>query len=202
MGGELWGSAKTSVSRDHISSYLEQSRYEPTIGEIMNKHTVVVLLSAVYVAAGASFAQDTKPRFSITIGTPNSAVEAGSDVRLDITLTNLLERDILVGKVPRQGQAEITFAIDVRDSEGKEPVETEYGSKVHGKSKGPFGLDVTVWTTRLKPGEKLQDYSILSHVYDLSVPGTYTISAHRIDVESKTVVKSNVVTVDVTKQAH
>jgi hypothetical protein len=168
----------------------------------MTNHTVVVFLSAMFVTAEASLAQDKKPEFSVTISTPNSTVESGSDIRLDITLTNVLERDILVGKVPRRGQAEITFVIDVRDSEGKEPVETEYGIKVHGKSKGPFGLNARVWSIRLKPGGTLKDYSLLNHIYDLSQPGTYTVKAHRIDAESNTVVESNVVTVDVTKQAH
>jgi hypothetical protein len=141
-------------------------------------------------AVTASFGQTSHAPLSLSISAPASTVKAGSDVRVDITATNISDHDLDFGTEVGKAQAEKDFDIDVRDSAGKEPTETEYGLLLHGKSKGPFGRGGSFKTMRLKPGQNYQDYSILNRVYDLT-PGTYTIQASRRDSENKAGVKSN-----------
>ena len=56
----------------------------------------------------------------------------------------------------------------------------------------------SAWNAHVKPGATFEDHVDLTSIYDLSQPGKYTVQVQRTDAVSKTLVKSNTVTVTVT----
>ena len=97
------------------------------------------------------------------------------------------------------------FRVDVRDSQGAVPPETELGqaSGNRGDTR-PQWLDTSatgredVRGGSYKPGEQSTEVVAVNDLYDLSKPGQYTIQVRRWDDETKTWVKSNTITVTVT----
>jgi hypothetical protein len=176
----------------------------------------LVLLGAVCL----SVAQDQTPSFSLTIGTPKSALPVGSEVRLDVTVTNISDHDVAL---TWSSPPELIYAFDIRDSKGRSPAETERLRWVRGKvaktasgktveldSSGKasgrdkvgepvFGVPgVAIQGSVYKPGQGHSESIILNRTYDLSQPGNYTIQLSKKDSATKTVVKSNAITVTIT----
>ncbi len=94
------------------------------------------------------------------------------------------------------------YQIDVRDEAGNLRPETEEvrrlkDEQVKDSQNGvPFTGSIVFGT--LKPGESKIERVDISRVYDMNTPGKYTIEVYQTDPESKTVVRSNVITVTVT----
>jgi hypothetical protein len=160
---------------------------------------------ALFVFLGsvtAGFSQSSGPKFSYSLSLPQTVVKAGSTVRLNITVKNVSGGAIKYFKTV--GTAETGYNIVVTDGEGKSPMETSYGRKLHGKE--PFLDHHSEMLVSLNPGETVQEFVYLNNIYDLSQPGKYTVQvknttyASDADVKSgiKTDVKSNTVTLTVT----
>ena len=95
-------------------------------------------------------------------------------------------------------RGEFDFTIDVRDSAGHVPPDTEYYRAVTGKqdSSRPMLVITRNGGPRLvKPHGALADSIQLDKLYDLSKPDKYTIQLERIDDATKAIVKSNKITV-------
>jgi hypothetical protein len=72
--------------------------------------------------------------FSIAISTQSDLMKAGSEILVEITLTNTSNHEIRVGKAPGNlPQAESEYSIEVRDSKGRVAPDTDYGRKVRQK---------------------------------------------------------------------
>jgi hypothetical protein len=157
----------------------------------MNILRKAALLIAVLGLAGfdAAQAQDVAPApFSITISSPHIVVKAGSDVYVDIRMTNTSTADVYyaVGAGP-------VFQIEVHDTQGKRAPEGPLGFRAHR----PRAISRLIART-LKPGETYEVKGSLNSLYDLSNPGTYVIQAQRMDPQSKVLVNSNTISVTVT----
>ncbi|MFI5096928.1 MAG: hypothetical protein ACHQT6_03040 [Candidatus Acidiferrales bacterium] len=165
------------------------------------------LFAVLLMLASASVGrcQTPAPKYSLTVSLRESTVKAGGFVMLEITIKNITDKDIMVGKIV--GSAESGYEIAVTDSEGKPAAETSYGCKIHGKE--PRGIMTDQYSemlVRLKPGETTDGFIYLSRVYDFTRPGKYTVqlsdtvyeSDADVKADRKTVIKSNSVTLTVT----
>jgi hypothetical protein len=182
-------------------------------------HTIAPVL-VLFGAVSLSFAQDQKPSFSLIISTPKSTVPVGSEVRLDITVTNISDHDVAL---TWSSPSELIYGFDIRDSKGRSPAETERLRWVRGKvaktasgktveldssgkpkERGEIGEPLfgvpgaAIQGSVYKPGHGHSESIVLNRMYDLSQPGDYTIQLSKKDSATKTVVKSNIVTVTIT----
>ena len=154
-----------------------------------------------------SAAEDKAP-VTVSIQCPQSEVRSGSEVKLLITVTNASEQNITLYKLPGDdGQAEAANKIEVRDSSGNLLPRID-GQKV--MIGGTQRMMPKRWISRkgviLKSGESLEDFTILSSIFDLSKPGKYTITVQNErrsdgpEHELKLIyVKSNIITITVTE---
>jgi len=164
----------------------------------MNVRQSCLLFFAMCASHGAVPAQVTKLQpFSITISTPAEVVKPGSEVRLDISLKNLLDKTILLPKNVGQEETDADYVIEVRDSTGRSATETQRGQMIRGKgTKRYFG---SIRWVGAKPGETLKESVALNKDFDLNKPGKYVIQIQRYvpDDLGGGGVKSNVISVSV-----
>jgi hypothetical protein len=170
---------------------------------------VLAAIAAVFGVAANTGAAENKEPVSVSIQCPQSEVKSGAEVKLFITVTNTSDQDVHVFKAPgADGHAEDENKIEVRDETGnllpRADVEiAEIGGRQH---KIPKRIKISRAGVLLKPGENLTDFSILSDLFDLSKPGTYTVTAQnerRSEDESPDLnfiyAKSNTITITVTE---
>jgi hypothetical protein len=175
------------------------------------------LLLAV-VLAGTFFAcaaQETAPTFTILITTKPGTFKSGSELRVNVLLTNISDHPIEL-YVDKRGAAELEgYLIEVRDIQGRLQRTSRYywslgrrgGSRLRvpkgsehdysdgeeeGLAPGSFGY------VNPYPGKTNDAWFDVSKVYGPLPPGKYTIQVQRTDEESKVVVKSNMITVNIT----
>ncbi len=132
--------------------------------------------------AGASFA--------ITISAPEDEVQVGSDARVVITLKNVSDRQVLVGRHTGTDNPEFTYRIEVRNAEGRAVEETAYG-----RSARPGGAANTV--DYIQPGGIAVQTAHVAKLVNLRRPGRYTVQVSRRDPKGDVVVKSNEITLSV-----
>lgn len=125
---------------------------------------------------------------SLTLTVETNPVKAGSRVKVTVAVKNETQEPIVIAG----GTPEEIYKVDVRDSMGKPVPERE---RLH--------ILVSLHEVKLAPGESHQDEILLSHMYDLSKPGTYVVVVgrnSRYEPESGTEnVRSNVLVINVTK---
>jgi hypothetical protein len=162
-------------------------------------------------------AQSTKPAISITINSSPTVVKTGTEVKVEITLTNVSNHQITLAKDNAQNHGESFNRIEVRDQKGNLAPDTRYARFLKGKvsdddkrqdknkAVGDHGVELvndlpldSAAPHVLKPGETLKDEIVVTKLFDLSTPGKYTIQVDRHDDEGKTTVKANAITVTVT----
>lgn len=160
-----------------------------------------VLACLILAAAGEPLQFATasgQTPFALKLVASNETVKAGSEARIEITFTNTSDRDIHLSRPPGDvPAAELSYSFEVRDEKGELVPETRYGQlfeEHHGRIRGS-------WISRtLKPGESIKETSLINQLYDMSLPGKYTIQvSHDMPEGSgKGKVKSNTVTIVVT----
>jgi hypothetical protein len=132
----------------------------------------------VLLGMAPCFAQ--KPSVMLDIQVPESEFTVGTAIRLDVAVRNSMTEDLHVWKVSPDnvGLAEAYIDVEIRDSEGKSLPRADGQTVVMNGKKYVFPKS---WMTRkgayVKPNQELRDYILLSKVFDLSKPGTYTVSA-------------------------
>jgi len=150
-------------------------------------------------AAGQSTApvQERKPSFIMTISLKEKTVRPGSQVFVNVDLTNTSDREAQI-YITRSGKTPYTF--QVLDGTGKAAPLTRQGRAIlNGQSvvkdeKGNLRMMVgTGGAVPVAPGGTLHDMVIVTE-YDLSQPGEYTIRLQRTDPATKLIVTSNTVT--------
>ena len=154
-------------------------------------------LLSLAIAVIPCSAQTGEVPFSIAISAQSDLMKVGSEILVEITLTNTSNHEIRVGKAPgNQPLAESEYSIDVRDSKGHPAPDTEYGGKVRQRK---------IWFYRsresvaLQPGESLKDGAVITKLYDLSRVDRYTVQISRPIPEQwgKGTVKSNTINITV-----
>ncbi len=119
----------------------------------------------------ASSTQSSTPPFALTLQAAENPVKAGSEVTVDITLSNSSNRAMHISL----GLSELDYAFELRDSQNRIPPETELARNSKGR---PYFSNDHVFY--LQPGETLPKAPlVVSKFYDLSRPGKYTIQASR-----------------------
>jgi hypothetical protein len=120
--------------------------------------------------------QDEQQPFYITIATPHDRVQTGEEIYLQVKLTNTSPAEITFVEPPGgPPSAEFQYQIEVRDTSGQPPPDTEYGRQ-HRRS-AHFLRSQVSWT--LQPGESMSDATVLTKLFDLSRPDTYEVRASR-----------------------
>jgi len=143
-------------------------------------------------------ARAAQQSFTISISTAQSSFKATREIRLQVIITNTSQQEIAVGNAGGEAAELSGYEIIVFDDKGNAPPETRYHKGVRREDPNiPVGTGSLVKVS-LGPGQSLKDATILNRLYDLSKPGNYTIQVQRTDPETKTVVKSNIITLTIT----
>lgn len=125
--------------------------------------------------------------FSLDIDANPDVIKLGSRFGIVVHATNTAQHDIDLDN------STTSDSIEILDSNGVAPPLTDAGrllKKLSGK-KGDHSI-------HLKPGEeKGMGAILLSDLYNMTQPGRYTVQIFRTDEETKTLVKSNVITITV-----
>jgi hypothetical protein len=152
----------------------------------------VAALMAAPVLIGAT--DNSSHPFTITINAHQENVRPGEEIRVHIVLTNVSDQPLVVLMSPNPAEAELHYTVFVHDQSGKNASETDYGRRI--RLRQLIGSDAA---TVLKPGEKLEELTVLTKVFDLSAPGEYEVQLSRpVSEDSKDgIVKSNKITVAV-----
>lgn len=125
--------------------------------------------------------------FTLEIDTSQDVVKSGSPINFGIYATNVTDHDLDLDNDPN------LYSIEVRDQSQIEPPVTEAGKELqreHGKGSRNH--------VHLKPGEVVGLGAMsISDLYDFKQPGEYSIQIARMDEKTKTLVKSNTMTITV-----
>ncbi|MGA2148618.1 MAG: hypothetical protein ABSH49_27055 [Bryobacteraceae bacterium] len=168
-------------------------------------------LALVSMYVGFATAQATtsalgqQPTFAMSIRLKESTARAGSEIIVDIDLTNKSSKEIRF-YLPANGPFLYTFK--VFDRNGKPAPLTPIGQAIAsgtGVYKGKKGetrliFGGSTFSAVVAPGGTLHEVVVLSDYVDLSQPNQYTIRLERTDPYTKLVVASNATTLTVTKQ--
>jgi hypothetical protein len=163
----------------------------------------LLLLVMSMASPSTGSAQGTCPSFSVTISVAQDVVARGSEVKVTIILRNTSNHDIAIPRSPADDQGESHNKITVRDEEGNLVADKATIARRTDKDKGTYSgvKNLTMETIiifTVKPGDSLKDGIVLSNVYDSLSPGKYSLQVEHIDDRTKTVVKSNTITLTVT----
>ena len=165
------------------------------------KFALLTLAALVASAAAApsqqsGSAQGANPTFSLSITATQDVIKARSAITVKVVLTNISDHKI--GFLWFRGDAGGDDLLNVRDSQGN-PVRPAPRTWV-----GEDGRHYArirhhgAFYDYLEPGQAEKGELDVSKSYILTQPGKYMIQVQRTDDESKSVVKSNTVTVTVT----
>jgi len=125
--------------------------------------------------------------FTLEIDTSKDVVKSGSPINFRIFATNVTDQDLDLDNDPN------LYSIEVRDQSQIEPPVTEAGKELqreHGKGSRNH--------VHLKAGEVVGLGAMsISDLYDFKQPGEYSIQIGRMDEKTKTLVKSNTMTITV-----
>ena len=155
------------------------------------RHFVLILYSTLCLAAAPPQDAGVAP-LSIGISAPQDTVQSGSEVQIEVTITNTSDQNLRYRPLSWPDVKE-----DVRDSQGRPAPETAYGRELHARHIRPTAGSFP-GTRILEPGDNVRYRYPLTVIYDLSRPDTYTVQVQRQDPVTKTIVKSNTITVTVT----
>ena len=144
--------------------------------------------------------QNPNPPFSLTI-TSDSPVKSGKVVWVDVTLKNITSGNITTYST--SDHIGFEYEVDVWTDKSAMAPETKFGREIHNHTtpeddRQPEVILSNGAYSELGPGKSITDHVSISKMYDLSKPGKYTIQFRRLDEVSKTLVKSNKLTVTIT----
>lgn len=144
----------------------------------MKAIAVFVLLTAALPAIAV--AQQRSP-ITVSIMTPTPVTKSGTDVRVNITVTNTSGHAVKLYKaLGPDGQAEAANQVDVYDGEGKKLPRVD-GRTMHVRGE-TYHLPKQ-WISRKKilveTGQSSDDFLVLSNLFDISKPGEYAVSVRQ-----------------------
>jgi hypothetical protein len=131
-------------------------------------------------AAQTAVAPSAPAQFTLAISVPHSTVKAGEKVAIEIAQTNTSDRPIVLGYVEDEGYlADVTVG-------GNAAVDTDRGRQ--WKKDGGFRQETSgPGFPPTKPGETSRRMLVISDLYDLTHPGTYSVQVRRGTVKSNTI---------------
>jgi hypothetical protein len=137
----------------------------------------LLVLAASFAAYTSGLPQSVGPAFSITLSTAHSTVEAGREIRVQITAT-VNKPTLLAGGTT----AERDYYVSVLGPDGAEPPTSEYLNTIRGggTKPAPFMIDPprTV-AVPVQTGQTFTEALDVTAMFGIRRPGTYTIEASR-----------------------
>src|SRR5712691_13567716 len=117
----------THIHRGRAFIQMEAPRraIEPHKGDSMQATLVSFVLAGVLLVPGMPTAPKPQAPFSIVIGPLRQSIAAGTEVKVEITLTNISNREIYLSKANATSQAEFHFVVEAYDDTGKPAPDTE-----------------------------------------------------------------------------
>jgi hypothetical protein len=142
------------------------------------KRMAISLIFALTLVWFASFRVSAeKQLFSLTVEAPSEPLKVGGELRLRVTVTNTSSHTIVFVRSPGQIPEEFfRYSVEVRDSKGQSAPPSAYVKQLNDPRASTFESRRAY---SLKPGESFVDDVEVTKFYDLSQPGTYTISVAR-----------------------
>jgi hypothetical protein len=163
----------------------------------------LLLACAEHAIGQAAAPARQSPSFTMGIGLSEGTVKRGSDVLVTVNLTNTSATAIQLWRA-RSGPP--PYTIRVCDHEGRATPMTAAGRAFQKgqMSVSEEGKIVRIFSgsgafVTIAPGGTVEDWVSIEDKVDLSQPGAYTIQLERIDPATKLPVKSNTVSLTVTK---
>jgi len=174
-----------------------------TTSKILKPFQFFLAASAVLVASstirgqGASSGQKQQnqgsaPPFSLKIDAAQRSFKVGEKLVVQITYKSTSDHLIIVPATPRDS------SFDVRDAQGnKVPLRNP---KPRPIVTSPLDLPAgSLRGTALGPGESVTENDDVGEIFDMSLPGKYTIQAQHFWPPNNTWVKSNTITITITQ---
>lgn len=161
--------------------------------KLWSRNAILIAVQCFVVAAVAC---GQAQKVTITISAPQAEVKVGAPILLHIVMTNLSQQVIYVprGATGRVRGERYNF-ISVSDSQGNAPPTTQYGKAI----RYPGAEAMSRLMVILKPGEKLEEDSTISDIFDMKSAGTYKVIVTRPSpLEDNVILKSNEISITVT----
>jgi len=127
--------------------------------------------------------------FLITINAPEDEVQVGSDARVVITLKNISNHQVLIGRHTGTDNPEFSYGIEVRNAEGRAVEETAYARGVRQSEVNTVDY--------VQPGGIEVQTAHLAKLVNLRRPGRYTVQVSRKDAKTGAMVRSNEITLNI-----
>ena len=150
-------------------------------------------LLLIILVLGAAAQAKSPQHFSLAISARQATIKSGEPLIMQLICTNKLKNVLAT-----QPWGEVNFELSVHDSRGnpQAPKPKEKMPLPPGVFELPMGGGPITFLTRGKSATV--DFELGQRFrYFLNEPGQYTVQAQRYDEQSKTLVKSNVITVTV-----
>jgi hypothetical protein len=149
-----------------------------------------------------------EPPITVSITTPTPVTKSGTEVRVNVTVTNNSDHSIRLYKaLGPDGQAEAANQVDVYDATGKKLLRIDGRAiQMQGQTHYLPKQWISRKTVPLEPGQSCDDFLIMSNLFNLSNPGKYTVTVrhemrtYSSDSGDKLIdVPSNTITITVTE---
>ena len=128
------------------------------------------------------------PGIPITISVPSDTVKSGSELQVKVTVRNMSKQDL---KFSYPSDDPLTCMVAVHNAKGELVSDTPAGARLKS-AHAEWKAQPASYT--LNPGETQTRQCDVSHLYDMTAPGKYSLEVQQVDGRR---VQSNVVTVTV-----
>ncbi len=164
----------------------------------------------IVLFAATGLTQDLQPpqlpeaRFSLTIKSVADVVKVGTPIQVDITLRNDSGQEIWVYRENSEDQGGFVYQATVWDEKMATVRETKFARALSGhitpeEAKGaPYVVVRSGAHMALGPGKTITARVNINRLCDIQQPGKYTIELKRFDLDTKSDVKSNKITITLT----
>jgi hypothetical protein len=136
---------------------------------------------------GSAYGQNTSPAFSLTIQEQEKPAIAGSKVYITVTQTNISTANVGCNSVSH-GDTDMVLKYEIRREDGTPLVQRANADR--------YMTDFS--QCQLPPGESVTRRYLLSWLFDLSVPGKYSVQvSHYGEPYEEPRIMSNIITLQV-----
>jgi hypothetical protein len=165
-------------------------------------------LIAIIVFGPSCFAQkgsngrlpaSVNPVFSITVADPAQPIHLGSPINVTVTVTNISGKEIYLAsdKGPNAKYKDFSYLLE---KAGHEVETTLFHRRMSGRLRpddpaDPLGSSSIV--VPHPPGPIFAMTIDLTRLYEINQPGEYTLIVSRFDEDSKTIIHSNTLTINI-----
>jgi len=150
---------------------------------------LLLCMPALAISHGqaATVEQNGQP-FSIAVSARNTSFKAGEPIAIRVRLTNTSEHELNASASWERG-VDMDYEYDIRDGSGD----------LYERKERTGSISDTTKIRSLKPGESVEDGTLVSEAYDMSRPGQYVVQlSRRINGNpGDDVVKSNTIIITV-----